>query len=724
MLDDVALLDTNSIASGDIAYGPAVVAESNTTATPDAVTRFPGNTTQSSAAWYGGELVDTGNVASQIDYDPTRASANEPPSMYLTPGDANVPGAGVTFITAAPATGSYGGNTTLSATLTSGGAALVNATVTFSLNGATVGTATTDSSGTATLSGVGLAGFDAGTYTACVGADFVGDANHFASNGAADLTVNTAPLTVSGITAADKVYDGTTAATLNTGNAALVGLVGGTVTLNFSGASGTFASQDAGKKIPVSISGLTLSGPQAGDYSLEQPSTKAKITPAPLTVTADNKSRLYGTNNPTLTASYSGFVHGETLLTSGVTGSPSLSTSATTTSPPGSYAIPASAGSLSASNYTFQFVAGRLTVASPTITWTGGALTNNWGDAANWSSGCVPGSFAQVVIGAPGPLTINYATGNVTIYSLTSLSSQVVLDFTGGSLALLADSIVNGPVNNGASLIAQGGTLSLNGGGNDVGGTFVADAGASLILGGAVSLDGTTTISGPGTIQLADTVHAAGALSLNAAVSLPNTGTTVDTAGFAMTLGGTVSGGGTGGLTKTGSGVLTLSGANSYLGGTTVLEGTLLVSNASALPDGSSLIIGASATFVFGGSVTAASGSLIVSPASMAIPPAALIETASLGNVPPLTVPTAQSATPVHEAVNPFAVPCSPPIVGTTAVHDSMKPATTSHASVALGWFWALEDFSGTRYQDKELDQLLQLLFFSSRAKSEARACS
>ena len=102
----------------------------------------------------------------------------------------------------------------------------------------------------------------------------------------------------------------------------------------------------------------------------------------------------------------------------------------------------------------------------------------------------VPGPFQgasnQVVINAVGPLTIVHAAGNDTIYSLTSLGSQVVVDFTGGSLAVLANSTVNGQVNNSTALIVQGGTLAINGGGNDVGGSFVADAGASLIIGGDV----------------------------------------------------------------------------------------------------------------------------------------------------------------------------------------------------------------------------------------------
>src|SRR5207249_6620267 len=51
-------------------------------------------------------------------------------------------------------------------------------------------------------------------------------------------------LTVSGITASNKVYDGNTTATLNTGAAALVGVVAGdTVTLSTAGATGTFSSK-------------------------------------------------------------------------------------------------------------------------------------------------------------------------------------------------------------------------------------------------------------------------------------------------------------------------------------------------------------------------------------------------------------------------------------------------------------------------------------------------
>jgi hypothetical protein len=97
------------------------------------------------------------------------------------------------------------------------------------------------------------------------------------------------------------------------------------------------------------------------------------VNKAPLTVTADNKSREYGAANPTFTASYSGFKNGQTLATSGVTGSPSLTTTATpTSSVAGSpYAITAALGTLASGNYSFTtFVDGKLSVNKTTLTVT------------------------------------------------------------------------------------------------------------------------------------------------------------------------------------------------------------------------------------------------------------------------------------------------------------------------------------------------------------------
>ena len=84
------------------------------------------------------------------------------------------------------------------------------------------------------------------------------------------------------------------------------------------------------------------------------------INPADLTVTVDNKTRWFGETNPVFTAQFSGFVAGDT--TNVLTGSPDLNTTAAADSPPADYSIAASLGTLGASNYTFSFVDGTLTV--------------------------------------------------------------------------------------------------------------------------------------------------------------------------------------------------------------------------------------------------------------------------------------------------------------------------------------------------------------------------
>jgi hypothetical protein len=88
-------------------------------------------------------------------------------------------------------------------------------------------------------------------------------------------------LTVTGVTANNKVYNGTTTTTINASGAALVGVISGdTVTLNAASGIGNFADANATTGKSVTVSGLTLSGGDAGNYSLTQPTTTADITPA------------------------------------------------------------------------------------------------------------------------------------------------------------------------------------------------------------------------------------------------------------------------------------------------------------------------------------------------------------------------------------------------------------------------------------------------------------
>ncbi len=144
----------------------------------------------------------------------------------------DVAGTSATSLAAAPATGTFGGTTTLSATLTSSGSGVSGKSVAFTLNGSSVGSASTNGSGVATLSSVSLAGINAGSYPTGVGASFAGDGSFDASSGSNSLTVNKADQTINVTTHAPST------AVYNTsfGVAATGGGSGNAVTFSSSGA--------------------------------------------------------------------------------------------------------------------------------------------------------------------------------------------------------------------------------------------------------------------------------------------------------------------------------------------------------------------------------------------------------------------------------------------------------------------------------------------------------
>ena len=125
---------------------------------------------------------------------------------------------------------------------------------------------------------------------------------------------------------------------------------------------------------PATVSGstLTITGAgtvvvaanQAGNatYAAAPKVTNSiTVNKAKLTVTATNLSMKKGATVPALTYAMAGFVNSDTQAKA-TTGTPALSTTATSKSAAGSYPITVKAGTLAAGSYTFTLVNGTLTV--------------------------------------------------------------------------------------------------------------------------------------------------------------------------------------------------------------------------------------------------------------------------------------------------------------------------------------------------------------------------
>lgn len=131
------------------------------------------------------------------------------------------------------------------------------------------------------------------------------------------ITVAQKEVTVSGITAADKVYDGNNSATVNASTATITGKVDGDDLTVSVAAGSTFDSADAGSRT-VTLGTLTLGGPSAGNYTLatagNQTEAAANITARDLTVKPNSgQSKSYGTTpDPVLAYTSTGTVTGET----------------------------------------------------------------------------------------------------------------------------------------------------------------------------------------------------------------------------------------------------------------------------------------------------------------------------------------------------------------------------------------------------------------------------
>ncbi len=253
------------------------------------------------------------------------------------------------------AVGTYGGTTSLSATLTAGGLPVAGQTVVFQVGSQVLGSAKTDSQGHATLDSVSLDALSAGTYH--LTANFAGGSSYLASSAVSQLVVQKASLTLLA-TPEFKRYG----AALPTLGYTVTGFVHGDTPAVLSGSpvlstNATSLSHVSGSPYVIQVSAGTLS---AMNYVITTlVSSTLSIVPAPLTITANDASVVVNQPFPTFTATYAGFVAGDTQAS--LTSAVSFTTNATKGSGVGSYTI--MPGGAADSDYSIQYVPGKLSIS-------------------------------------------------------------------------------------------------------------------------------------------------------------------------------------------------------------------------------------------------------------------------------------------------------------------------------------------------------------------------
>ena len=281
-------------------------------------------------------------------------------------------------------------------------------------------------------------------------------------NGTGNFTINRANLTITANNA-NKTYGSLQSSPVSSSTGfTATGLQNsqtiGSVTLTYgSGALATTANVGSTSTItPSAATGGTFT-PTNYNITYTANSGTLTVTAAPLTITATNASKCFGTvYSSSSNFTSSGLVLGQTIGSVTLTSSGSAANAAA-----GSYTIVPSAatgGTFSASNYSITYANGTLTVNNNT--WLG-TTSSAWNNAANWSCGSVPSGTDYLIISSSLPnapiLNVDYTlgsgstlilsgTGSLTIASQSNLTIAGTADFGGKPVTIKSDSNGTGAI--------------------------------------------------------------------------------------------------------------------------------------------------------------------------------------------------------------------------------------------------------------------------------------
>ncbi|NDB95958.1 MAG: filamentous hemagglutinin, partial [Verrucomicrobia bacterium] len=411
---------------------------------------------------------------------------------------ADITGVTLTISGATAADKNYDGNTT--ATVSGGTLVGVVSGDTVTLGGSPTGTFNNQNVGTGkavTVTGYALSGADAGKYSV--------------SQPSLAANITAKPLTVTGLLAQNKIYDRSTSATM-TGSGTLVGVVGSeAVSLDTSGASASFANATAGVGKIVTGSGYNLTGANAGNYSLVQPTATATISRKTLTISGlTAASKTYNRNTVASisgTGALVGVELGDTVTLDSSAASASFATDAVGTgktvngsgyllsgADAGNYELtqPTWAADINGIVLTISGVTADNKVYDRSTTATLGGTASLAGvvspDVVTLNTGSVAASFGDAKAGTAKAVTVtgyalgganaaNYTlvqpanlTANITAKPLTVTGTTTGKQYDGGNSAPLSGATLQGVINGDIVTLA-----------NNTSGTFASSAVGSNI---------------------------------------------------------------------------------------------------------------------------------------------------------------------------------------------------------------------------------------------------
>lgn len=211
----------------------------------------------------------------------------------------------------------------------------------------------------------------------------------------------------------------------------------------------------------IDCSGSTLSSPK---YVITYVSGTLSVTPAPLTLSADNQHKTYGAPVPALTFSANGFVNGDTAAS--LTTQPMVSTSVTPATGVGTYAI--AIGGAVDSNYTISYVPGTLIVNPAMLTITADNKSRPYGARNPAFSGSVSGlqNGDSVTLGFSTSATSSSPVGQYAIVpspmaAVNVLNNYVVTPFSGTLTVLPETTSLTVTISPASITIGQSATITV-----------------------------------------------------------------------------------------------------------------------------------------------------------------------------------------------------------------------------------------------------------------------